>query len=141
MAICYDFLFHYYTNPNNNRKQNQSVLETIKGENLILLLLEKNNGMQPGEICSIMSISTARIAAALNNLEEKGLVYRELDKNDRRRICVFLTDKGKTAVYEKKERTFSFYKKMFEQLGEQDANDYVRITKKIAQIYTKDKEL
>lgn len=39
----------------------------------------------------LLELSTARIAAMLNNLERKGAITRARDKADRRRVVVRLT--------------------------------------------------
>lgn len=48
-----------------------------------------------GEIAERMQMSTARIAALLRNLEEKGQVKRHKDPKDKRVIYVTLTEDGK----------------------------------------------
>ena len=39
-------------------------------------------------------MSTARIASILKSLEEKECIVREVDKKDKRKILVKITDKG-----------------------------------------------
>ena len=46
----------------------------------------------------LLELSTARIAAMLNNLERKGAITRARDKADRRRVVVRLTAQGREEV-------------------------------------------
>lgn len=88
----------------------------------------------PGEISEKTATSTARIAAALNSLENKGIIKREISKEDRRRILVSLTDKGRALGEEKKEEFLNHVVEMFDAIGESDSRELVRIVKKICTV-------
>ena len=49
------------------------------------------DGRTAGELSTLLDLSTARIAAMLNNLERKGAITRARDTADRRRVVVRLT--------------------------------------------------
>lgn len=69
--------------------------EAIHGEVLTLRFIHVHGGnVLPSEISGEINVSTARIAASLNRLEKKGLITRQIDTSDRRRILVNLTDEG-----------------------------------------------
>ena len=78
--------------------------------------------------------STARIAVVLNTLEKKGLISRAIDPTDRRRILVSLTNVGQEYVAVVRTQLREDMKHLLEELGEQDAREYLRITKRILQI-------
>lgn len=86
-----------------------------------------------------MDISSARIAAALNSLDKKGLITRQIDTNDRRRILIELTPAGTDAAEQQSRTILEDTTKMFNLLGEQDAKEYVRITSRLAKLVLKDK--
>ena len=78
------------------RKNDKKINDSMHGEQFVLSFVSHRGGsVTPSEISNAMGISTARIAAALNNLESKGLVTRSIDLRDRRRILVELTEEGK----------------------------------------------
>ena len=52
------------------------------------------DGRTAGELSTLLDLSTARIAAMLNNLERKGAITRARDTADRRRVVVSLTEQG-----------------------------------------------
>ena len=81
-----------------------------------------------------MSISTARIAAALGSLESKGLITRQIDKDDRRRILVSLTPEGEETARKQQQNVLNNISQMLQKLGEHDAKEYVRIMGKIAEM-------
>lgn len=112
----------------NNRKINKSV----SGEYKAIGLISLNGGwIYPKNIEKEMGVSSARVAKIINNLEAKNLIVREVDKNDRRRTIVTLTEKGKKFESLKKERMDFAIITMFELLGEEDSKDFVRIVEKI----------
>lgn len=120
-------------------KPQKNITGSMEGEKSILRFLSFNRDKDvlPGDISEELNISSARVAAALNRLEEKGLVTRSIDPEDRRRFIVSLTEKGKseTEIHAKKmmERVVTLLK----ELGEHDAVEYVRIMGRVADIMDK----
>lgn len=111
----------------------KKIAGSMQGEIFVLYyLLRQGSDIVPGEISKIMCISSARTAAALNNLERKGLVTREIDKGDRRRILISLTSAGRELAREHQKNVVCDTVKMLRLLGENDALEYIRIIKKLA---------
>jgi len=122
-------------------KPQKNINEAMQGEVFVLKYISDHNGdVLPGEIGQEMDVSSARIAAALNSLEKKGLITRQIDTSDRRKILVGITQQGKELAEEHKQTILGITAKMLELLGEHDAKEYVRITKKLAEILPKFKE-
>ena len=81
------------------RKSEQQINDSLRGEQFVLGFIAHTEGsVIPSDISAAMGISTARIAAALNNLESKGLITRRIDMSDRRKILVELTEAGREKV-------------------------------------------
>ena len=107
--------------------------ESIRGEAFALRYIACHSGEAlPGDIGVEMNVSSARIAQTLNSLEKKGLIVRQIDKNDRRRILISLTPEGEEMAEKHWSTTSRIAGKMLELLGEKDAQEYVRITAKLA---------
>jgi DNA-binding MarR family transcriptional regulator len=107
--------------------------ESLRGELFILQYIVQHEGLVlPGAISHEMNISSARITAVLNNMEDKGLVTREIDKSDRRRILIRLTQAGRDLADRHRQQSISHMVHMLSLLGEEDAREYVRLTKKLA---------
>jgi DNA-binding MarR family transcriptional regulator len=116
------------------RKNDKKINDSMHGEQFVLTYVSKHGGsVIPSEISNEMGISTARIAAALNNLENKGLVTRRIDERDRRRILVELTAAGRAQEAEHARVITGMIARMLEDLGETDALEFLRILKKIAE--------
>lgn len=113
----------------------RKMTESMQGETFVLRYISQHEGsVVPGEISAIMDISSARIAATLNSLEKKGLITRQIDTNDRRRILVRLTQAGKDLAEEHHQSVMEGGARLLSLLGEQDAMEYVRITGRLAEL-------
>ena len=116
-------------------KPQQKINESMHGEAFALHnIAMRGEQMIPSEISGAVGISGARIAATLNSLESKGYITRQIDPSDRRRILVALTDKGREQEETYRRMLSETIEKMLEQLGEHDAREYVRISRKMAEL-------
>ena len=110
------------------------------GESFALHFIEQRGEVLPKDISDAMGVSTARVAAALNDLEDKGLITREIDKEDRRRIIVRVTDKGRQLSAELMGEFLLKMETILKCLGEDDAKEFVRIMGRIGRILNKETE-
>ncbi len=116
----------------------QIIDENVQGERFALLYIKnKKSSALPGEISGEMNISSARVATILNNLESKGFIERQIDKTDRRKILVTLTKEGEEKAKNHNEEVIAQIAKRLELLGEQDAEEFVRITGRIVDLASK----
>ncbi|AZS15560.1 MarR family transcriptional regulator [Paenibacillus lutimineralis] len=122
------FLFH-------KLRPQKRITESMQGELFVLQSVYQHEGeIVPSEISKIMGISSARIAATLNSLEKKGLITRQIDLNDRRRIIIGLTQAGKDMAEKHHEFLMEDTATLLSLLGEDDAVEFVRITSKFAEL-------
>ena len=63
-------------------------------QNLILMLLYKNEGLSQNEIAGKLNKDKTNIARMLSNLEKKGLIRRRINEVDGRSFKVSLTEEG-----------------------------------------------
>jgi len=113
--------------------------ESTRGENLVLHFIKASHGkVVPGDISDAIGVSSARIATALNSLENKELVTRRIDSEDRRQIIVELTPKGAETVNEQQEMITEKLKKILVSLGEEDARELVRLTGRLLEVLSED---
>ena len=118
------------------RKAPQNWLgEFNRGEFFILNYLHANGGTAcPSKMSDAMQTSTARTAAALKGLEHKGWITREPDEEDKRKKLVHLTPKGTEYIKTCREKAYRKITKLLMELGEEDAAEYIRLTKKMLAI-------
>ncbi|MBR3794570.1 MAG: winged helix DNA-binding protein [Clostridia bacterium] len=111
------------------------ISESIRGEMAVLRLLgRENRQIAAGEISRLLNMTTSRIAAVLGSLEKKAFITRRTDPEDKRRVLVALTEKGRAFYAERKEEVRRHVKMMLMRLGEDDAREYVRLMKRISEI-------
>lgn len=95
-------------------------------------LYKRGTAVIPSEISAAMDVSTARVATLLNSLESRGLIVRSTDREDRRRVDVMLTPEGVKRV--EQARILEKMKILVEELGEEDALNFLRITERVIDI-------
>ncbi|MDR0778286.1 MAG: MarR family transcriptional regulator [Methanomassiliicoccaceae archaeon] len=116
------------------------IVETTQGAVSVLQFIKNIEGeIIPGQISEKLGISTARVAVILNNLENKGLITRDIDTKDRRKIIVTLTQDGMDLVEEKQKDNIELLKGLLIQLGEDDTKELSRIMGKFAKIQLSEK--
>jgi DNA-binding MarR family transcriptional regulator len=108
------------------------------GESFLLRrLASRDEVAHPSDLQGCMRTSAARVAAILGSLEKKGLVTREIDQNDRRRIIVSITEEGRArANAEMKEMDAAIAEILWE-LGEDDTNEFIRLLERILKEFVK----
>ncbi len=116
-------------------KLNDDCDVSIKGENAIIGLLNSyQEGLSAGELSQKLNVSSARIAAALNNLEYKGFVKRQIDSVDKRKIIVTLTADGTKKFNQFEENLRSRLLLITNELGQQKVTEYIKMMKQIKEI-------
>ncbi|HHT21045.1 MAG TPA: MarR family transcriptional regulator [Tissierellia bacterium] len=119
-------------------KSQQSLGQAIRGQAFILWYIADNGGeVLPSDISESMQVSSARIAQALNSIEDKGWITRRIDPLDRRRILVRLTPEGEAIACQHLQAVEAHVTHALSLLGEADAKEYVRLTSKLADRLTK----
>ena len=110
----------------------QTVSETVKGEGFVLGYLLHVSTAQPGDLSREMKASTAYVSKILRGMEEKGLILRSPDPDDKRKILLSLTGEGKIAAEKAESDLRAAMVAFLKSLGEEDAANFVRILSKIA---------
>ena len=105
------------------------------GEMSILAhLCYRENGACAGAIGESLEMTVPRVSAAISTLQEKGLVTKERDPEDKRKIHIYVSREGRLLVEEKKRELEDAVTSLLSRLGEDDAGEYVRIIKRINKI-------
>ena len=107
---------------------------TLRGEMAVMRLLHNSRQkMTAGELSSRLDMTTSRIAAVLGSLEKKGLLERENDAVDRRRVLVSLTQAGEALCEKRKAHFKSKIALLLSMLGD-DAPEFVRLLGRVFEI-------
>lgn len=72
---------------------------------LVLGVIERRGAaVSPGQIAEDLVMTTSNVAAALRSLEAAGLISRQRDSNDARRVRIELTEDGRRLVVDDRRR-------------------------------------
>lgn len=117
----------------------EAVSDACGGEFFALsLLLLRDEPSCPSELSRSMGVSSARIAALLKHLEQKGWISRSADEHDERRINVLLTDAGRELINSRRRDAIERVSAALRELGEEDAHEYVRLQQKMLDALSED---
>ncbi len=86
-----------------------------------------------GDIAEFMGVSTPRVAAVLNCMEQKGFVVRHPSASDRRKVVVSITDGGKAELKKAGDEMLKFAEYLYDTVGDDDLNEFLRISERISQ--------
>jgi len=80
-----------------SRMYNQQALkfDATMSMGFALLVIDAEAGTPATKIAPMMGLEARSLTRLLKSLEEKGMVYRETDKADKRSVKIFLTKEGK----------------------------------------------
>ena len=104
------------------------------GERFVLSYLYQHGSAMPKQLSEAMMASTAYMAKLLGILEHKGLIVRDIDRSDRRKIIVVLTEQGTVFIKSEMEKALKIAMDILSDLGEEDAAEGVRILEKLVSI-------
>ncbi|MBW7867075.1 MAG: MarR family transcriptional regulator [Brumimicrobium sp.] len=77
----------------------------------ILLIVDKE-GTPSTQLGPRMGMEPTSLSRTLKTMEDKGYIYREMDKNDKRRVLIYLTKKGLELRKEVKQYIIDFNEKI-----------------------------
>ena len=99
------------------------------GQGSILTILSEKESMSQKELQDILRIQPGSLSEILTKLEQKGMITREKDEEDKRKSVISLTEAGKAAVHEQTPRMDE--KEMFDVLSEEEQTELKRLLKKL----------
>jgi DNA-binding MarR family transcriptional regulator len=106
-----------------------------RGTSFVLSYLYYNgNKVLPSELSRMMNVTTSRVTAILNDMEEKNLITRSISTEDRRHVYVMLSDQGKRIVEKKLAQQQENIKRLVERLEEEDVEAFLRILNVLEEI-------
>ena len=92
------------------------------------------------ELACKSKVHSSAISRTLHGLEEKGYVERSIDKNDRRNICVELTEEGKRVTTEARQIMCDYVKAVVEHLENRELERLIAYMNKIYSVAEKEIE-
>ncbi len=99
-----------------------------------LLNIHTEEGTPATKIAPMMGLEARSLTRLLKSMEEKGLIYRETDKNDKRSVRIRLTKEGKKNKEKAKNTVLRFNEVVRDEIDDEKLNAFFDVLKKINQI-------
>jgi len=99
-----------------------------------LLNIHTDEGTPATKIAPMMGLEARSLTRLLKSMEEKGLIYRETDKNDKRSVRIRLTKEGRKNKEKAKNTVLRFNEVVREEIDDEKLNAFFDVLKKINQI-------
>ncbi|MBR6044718.1 MAG: MarR family transcriptional regulator [Ruminococcus sp.] len=97
----------------------------------IFRILCRNDGITQVELAKASQLSAPSVSAALNKMEAEELVRRVPDEKDRRKVFVYITDKGRSMDESIRSRCREVEKIMMKGIGEDERAALMSTLRKI----------
>ena len=103
-----------------SRMYNQQALkyDATMSMGFALLVIDAEEGTPATKIAPMMGLEARSLTRLLKSLEEKGMIYRETDKIDKRSVRIFLTKEGKKKREFARENVLRFNESVREEVSE-----------------------
>ncbi|NOT75239.1 MAG: MarR family transcriptional regulator [Cyclobacteriaceae bacterium] len=96
-----------------------------------LLNIHSEEGTPATKIGPMMGLETRSLTRLLKSMEEKGLIYREADKNDKRSVRIFMTKAGKKNKEKARETVLRFNEAIREEISGQKLSVFFEVVQSI----------
>lgn len=97
----------------------------------VLINIDSENGTPATKIAPLLGLEARSLTRMLKSLEEKGMIYKQQDPNDRRSVRIFLTESGKYKKEISRRVVKEFNKKIREQIPEDQLNVFFNVIRQI----------
>jgi len=99
-----------------------------------LLNIHTEEGTPATKIAPMMGLEARSLTRLLKSMEEKGLIYRETDQNDKRSVRIRLTKEGKKNKEKAKNTVLRFNEVVREEVDDDKLNVFFDVLRTINQI-------
>ena len=97
----------------------------------------KDEKILVSDIVDKMKVSAQAISKSLRGLEKKEYIERFSNKEDRRRMEVVVTEKGRQTYSRLVQRGDEIFSKVLDEFGKEELETYICLTRKLTGLYSK----
>lgn len=121
------------------RMYNQQALKynATMSMGFVLLNINSEEGSPATKIAPLMGLEARSLTRLLKSMEEKGLIFREADKYDKRSVRIRLTDEGKDKKEKARETVLRFNLAVREQISQEKLTVFFEVLQQINQVIEK----
>ena len=114
--------------------------KNISWVSLMLLKKLELDGNVNG-ICETLHITKPAVTYILNSFEKEVYITRSIDTNDRRRIVIKLTDKGKKFARDQEKAYERFFEGLLGRFGDSNTKEFISLLNRFGDILNEMREL
>jgi Transcriptional regulators len=103
----------------------------------VLLNIDSDDGVPATKIAPQMGLETRSLTRILKSLEERGIIQRKADLNDKRSVRIFLTKDGKKRKEKARETVLRFNEVVHEQISESKLKTFFEVIQQINKLAEK----
>jgi DNA-binding MarR family transcriptional regulator len=100
----------------------------------VLLNIDKEHGTPATKIAPLMGMEARSLSRMLKMMEDEQMIYRQIDKKDKRKVLVCLTEKGKEKREFARQVVKEFNRKVKEQLTPEQLAHFFQVIEKINEV-------
>lgn len=100
----------------------------------VLLNIDAEEGTPATKIAPLLGLEARSLTRMLKTMEEKKLIYRQADPQDRRLVRIFLTDKGKEKKEVSRQTVRTFNKAVREHIPEDKLKVFFEVIQQIKKV-------
>lgn len=119
-----------------NHYQNTNVL--TRQEYILMHIIHKFSENTQKANTAVLSdtlmVSKSAVSQMINNLEERGYLERSMDKSDRRKSSVILTDSGENVLLGTSENLYKKFSFVFKKLGRDKTTNFLLLFEELLTI-------
>jgi DNA-binding MarR family transcriptional regulator len=121
------------------RMYNQQALQydATMSMGFVLLNINSDEGTPATKIAPLMGLEARSLTRLLKSMEEKGLIYRQADKVDKRSVRIRLTNEGKDKKEKARETVLRFNQVVRDEVPSDNLAIFFEVLKSINQIVEK----
>jgi DNA-binding MarR family transcriptional regulator len=97
----------------------------------VLLNIDQENGTPATKIAPLLGLETRSLTRILRSMEEKGLIYKQADQQDKRSVRIFLTEEGLKKKEVSRQTVRQFNQKIREKVPAEQLEVFFRVVGQI----------
>jgi len=114
-------------------------LSHIFGKHIFERCGTSNDHVNISDLHHSLHVSRPAVSQMLGSLEKRGLICREIDSADRRKITVALTEDGKEILHKAEGAHQQAFEDVIHQFGEENLRELIRLLNRLADLYEEKK--
>lgn len=92
----------------------------------VISILAKNGEQKVSDISEKMGLSDSTVSGILDRLEQKGIIERKRNKDDRRVVKIYLSKGSQEICQEFHRKREEYFTHLLKELSEQEINDIIK---------------